>query len=130
MDFRHLGSGQCRGKDWQGVSKSWPKTKGRKTLQDCANSCAGKDGCTAFDISQPEKKKFECVLYGHDHPESASGVPGECYQVIKGSSIKKKKAKGKKAEAKKSGGATGKKTAAAGDKKKGDKEKGENPLEG
>ena len=119
MGFRHLGTGLCRGQDWQGVSSSWPKVKGRKSLQDCANSCAGKSGCTAFDVSQPEKKKFECVLYGHSHPEPASGVPGDCYQVVKGTSSKKNNKKKSSEGSKKSLG-----------KKASKKDDDDNPLEG
>ena len=43
--------------------------KGRKTLQQCAEACAGTKGCLGFDLSEPKKGTFDCHLYGH-HPVS------------------------------------------------------------
>ena len=55
----------CRGPEWTfGV---WPIVKGRKTKQQCAESCAGTKGCLGFDLSEPKKGTFDCHLYGH-HP--------------------------------------------------------------
>jgi len=77
--FVHLGHGMCRGAKW--TDRRWPVVRGLKTLQDCANSCARKTGCTAFDVSKESDGKFDCMLYGHKHPVPAPGVPGECYTL-------------------------------------------------
>ena len=77
--FTHLGHGMCRGAKW--TDKKWPVLKGMRTLQECANSCGQKKGCTAFDISKEDEKHFDCMLYGHKHPVPAPGVPGECYAL-------------------------------------------------
>ena len=57
-----IGYGLCRGPEWQ--SGKWPIVKGSISAQDCANACAAKKGCTAFDLSNKVKKKFNCHLYG------------------------------------------------------------------
>merc|ERR1712106_831308 len=77
--FKHLGHGLCRGAKW--TDKKWPVLRGMKTLQQCANSCGRKKGCTSFDISKEDGKNFDCMLYGHKHPVPAPGVPGECYSL-------------------------------------------------
>jgi len=78
--FKHLGHGMCRGAKW--TDKKWPVLRGMRTLQECANSCGRKKGCTAFDISKKDDKHFDCMLYGHKHPVPAPGVPGECYSLV------------------------------------------------
>lgn len=72
-----IGYGLCRGPKWQ--SENWPIVKGQIKAQDCANSCAAKKGCTAFDLSEKVGNKFTCFLYGHKEVEPASGVKGHCY---------------------------------------------------
>ena len=57
-----IGYGLCRGPEWQ--SGKWPIVKGSISAQDCANACAAKKGCTAFDLSNKVGKKFNCHLYG------------------------------------------------------------------
>ena len=84
-----LGAGFCRGPKW--TFQKWPIPKGRLTLQDCAEECAKKKGCTAFDISEQQKDKFHCLLYGHKAVVPATGVikfPAKCY-VLKGSPLSK-----------------------------------------
>ena len=84
-----LGSGFCRGPKW--TFQKWPLPKGRLTLQDCAEACAKKKGCTAFDLSEQQKDKFDCLLYGHKAVVPATGVskfPSKCY-VLKGSPLSK-----------------------------------------
>merc|ERR1712106_852530 len=78
--FKHLGHGMCRGAKW--TDKKWPVLRGMRTLQECANSCGRKKGCTAFDISKKDEEHFDCMLYGHKHPVPAPGVPGECYSLV------------------------------------------------
>jgi len=78
--YKHLGHGMCRGAKW--TDKKWPVLRGMKSLQECANSCGRKKGCTAFDISKQDGKNFDCMLYGHKHPVPAPGVPGECYSLV------------------------------------------------
>ena len=85
MAFELLGEGMCRGEGWQ--RGRWPIGRGEKTLQQCANACAGKAGCTAFDLSHQYGEKDhedECLLYGHKKVAPASGVPGRCYVVVDG----------------------------------------------
>jgi len=77
--FKHLGHGMCRGAKW--TDKKWPVLRGMRTLQECANSCGRKKGCTAFDISKEDAGQFDCMIYGHKHPVPAPGVPGECYAL-------------------------------------------------
>ena len=48
----------------------------------CAEHCAKKRGCRAFDLSnQQEDGRLDCALYGHAKVVPASGVPGNCYVV-------------------------------------------------
>ena len=68
----------CRGAKW--TDRKWPIMRGKKSLQDCANSCGRTRGCTAFDVSGGSEGS-DCMLYGHKHPVPAPGVPGECYTV-------------------------------------------------
>ena len=73
-----LGKGRCRGPGW--TVRMWPVLKGYKTAQDCAEACAKRKGCTAFDVSNTQADKtMDCVLYGHKRVAPASGVPGTCY---------------------------------------------------
>ena len=72
-----LGSGRCRGPNW--TSNKWPVLKGFTSPRQCAEECAKKRGCKAFDLSNPEDNSFDCVLYGHAKVVPASGVPGNCY---------------------------------------------------
>ena len=77
--YKYLGHGMCRGPNW--TNQKWPILRGRKSLQDCANSCGRTVGCTAFDVSRMEDGHFDCMIYGHKHPVPAPGVPGDCYTV-------------------------------------------------
>ncbi|TRY73635.1 hypothetical protein TCAL_03348 [Tigriopus californicus] len=77
--FRHLGKGMCRGTDW--TTKKWPKLRGRRTLQGCADACGNNGDCTAFDVSEKEGDDFNCILYGHTYVRPASGVPGNCFKL-------------------------------------------------
>ena len=83
MAFELLGVGMCRGEGWQ--RGRWPIGRGERSLQECANACAAKAGCTAFDLSHQYGEKDhedECLLYGHKKVAPASGVPGRCYVVV------------------------------------------------
>ena len=78
VHMAHLGKGMCRGNGW--TFKKWPAVKGFLSAQGCADACARKKGCTAFDLSEQQPDKtFDCTLYGHRKVEPASGVPGNCY---------------------------------------------------
>ncbi len=55
-----LGTGRCRGSGW--TVKKWPVLKGYKTAQDCAEACAKRKGCTAFDVSGAQADKTGCPL--------------------------------------------------------------------
>ena len=72
-----LGNGRCRGPVW--TNKKWPVVKGYTSPRQCAEECAKKKGCKAFDLSSPQNNSFDCVLYGHTKVVPASGVPGNCY---------------------------------------------------
>ena len=51
--------------------------------------CVTTKGCTAFHAASPKEGKqgvFECFLFGHKSVVPASGLPGNCYTVAKGSS--------------------------------------------
>jgi len=71
--FDLMGEGACRGLDWQ--DRHWPKPKGPQTVQDCANLCKKKKGCSSFDLSLPESEKglLQCHLFHHKNPIPASG---------------------------------------------------------
>ena len=75
----HLGTGMCRGPQW--ATKVWPILMGYQTLKSCADECAKRRKCMAFDISKPKNGKFDCLLYGHTGVRPASGVKGECYTL-------------------------------------------------
>ena len=78
VHMAHLGKGMCRGNGW--TFKKWPAVKGFLSAQGCADACARKKGCTAFDLSEQQPDKtFDCTLCGHKKVEPASGVPGNCY---------------------------------------------------
>lgn len=72
--------GLCRGPGW--TSGQWPLSKGHTTAQECANFCARKKGCTAFDLSEKKGKKFACFLYGHRDVEPAKALKGNCYTFM------------------------------------------------
>merc|ERR1712106_316041 len=73
-----LGKGRCRGPGW--TFKKWPVVKGLLSARQCAEACARKKGCTAFDLSDLQADKtFDCALYGHKKVAPAHGVPGNCY---------------------------------------------------
>ena len=73
-----LGKGRCRGSNW--THKKWPVLKGFTSPRQCAEACARKRGCKAFDLSNIQQdNSFDCVLYGHSKVVPASGVPGNCY---------------------------------------------------
>ena len=73
-----LGKGRCRGKGW--THKKWPILRGYTSPRQCAEACAKKKGCTAFDLSDLQSdNSFDCALYGHAKVVPASGVPGNCY---------------------------------------------------
>ena len=72
-----IGKGLCRGQSW--TSQKWPVDKGHLTAQECADSCARKKGCTAFDLSNKKGKTFACFLYGHSDVEPAKALKGNCY---------------------------------------------------
>ena len=84
-----IGKGMCRGAKWQ--SRNWPKSKGLKTINQCAAACLKKEGCRSFDMSPPDSRrsgassggKLWCNLYSNKGVKPASGVPGNCYKVQK-----------------------------------------------
>ena len=76
-----LGKGACRGIGWQ--DGQWPLAQGRKTLGDCADSCKMSAGCVAFDLSNKDGDKYDCLLLGHPGVLPASALAAKCY-VIKG----------------------------------------------
>ena len=79
----------CRGPKWQ--SRKWPKSKGLRTINQCAAACLKKEGCRAFDMSPPDSRRSDsaaseklwCNLYSNKGVKPASGVPGNCYKVQK-----------------------------------------------
>ncbi len=94
----------CRGEHWQ--KGRWPIGKGEISLQQCANACAAKAGCTAFDMSHQYGDKDhedECLLYGHKKVAPADQVPGSCYVLDEAANDKAPK-KPKSDKAKKGGG--------------------------
>ena len=63
--YKLLGKGMCRGDGWQ--TEPWPLVRGRKTQEECFESCKNRKGCTAFEIGPPRKKdRYQCLLFGHD----------------------------------------------------------------
>jgi len=83
IDIALLGKGGCRGGGWQ--ENNFPKTKGILSVEDCGRVCIKTKGCTAFHSASSEDKA-ECFLFGHKSIVPASGLPGNCYTVISGSS--------------------------------------------
>ena len=79
--FVSLGKGLCRGPNWQTMKGKWPIDKDMKTLKECYKECESTGGCTAFDIRDPEKKKYHCFLFNHKDVLPASGLPGTCYKM-------------------------------------------------
>ncbi len=75
-----IGKGMCRGHGWS--SKSWPMQLSYRIPQDCADECAKRPGCTAFDLSKKSGKKFVCNLYGHKDVEPAAAMKGTCYTYV------------------------------------------------
>ena len=57
VSFELLGEGMCRGEGWQ--RGRWPIGRGERSLQECANACAAKAGCTAFDLSHQGLNSME-----------------------------------------------------------------------
>ena len=76
-----LGKGACRGAGWQ--DGQWPLAKGRKTLGECADICKKSAGCVAFDLSNKDGEKYDCLLLGHPGVLPASGLAAKCY-IIRG----------------------------------------------
>ena len=82
-NYTKIGSGVCRGPGWQ--DNGFPKHLGRKSVQDCSSSCEKTKGCTAFELSQEDKKSFSCLLFGHKNivPASSQSLTGACYKLGK-----------------------------------------------
>ena len=60
--------------------------KGRTTTNECANICKDTKGCVAFDLSNKEGEKFDCLLLGHPNIYPASALKAECY-IVKGAKV-------------------------------------------
>ena len=74
----------CRGAEWQ--QSPWPiVVKGLKTVDECFETCKGRQGCTAFEIGPPSKKdKHTCLLMGHDNVQLADSLSLQdrtCYRI-------------------------------------------------
>ena len=83
-DIELLGEGACRGAGWQdGI---WPLDEGRRTTKECAAVCKDTKGCVAFDLSNKEGEKYDCLLLGHPNIFPASALKAECYR-IKGAEV-------------------------------------------
>ena len=76
-----MGAGRCRGPGWQ--NNGFPKDLGKKSVQECSQLCQKTKGCTAFDLSNEENKKFDCFLFGHKDivPASSQSMAGACYAI-------------------------------------------------
>jgi len=84
IDIALLGKGGCRGSGWQ--ENNWPKSKGLLSVEDCGRVCTQIKGCTAFHSAGSKDATAECFLFGHKSIVPASGLPGNCYTVISGTS--------------------------------------------
>lgn len=82
-----VGLGRCRGQGWQ--NDGFPKDLGKKSVQDCSITCQKTKGCTAFDLSNEEDKKFDCFLFGHKDvvPASSQSMSGACYTIGKTTAV-------------------------------------------
>ena len=80
-----MGLGRCRGQGWQ--TDGFPKDLGKKSVQDCSGACQKTKGCTAFDLSNEDGKKFDCFLFGHKDvvPAHSMSMSGACYTIGKSS---------------------------------------------
>ena len=74
--FKHLGRGRCRGEHWARGIK-WPKYRGEQTVQNCANYCGRKKGCTAFDLSGMEIVTSTGVSFLIDAAKRTRGLGGD-----------------------------------------------------
>ena len=81
--YSKVGSGRCRGQGWQ--DNGFPKDVGQKTVQECSATCQKTKGCTSFDLSNADKNKFNCLLFGHKDivPASSQSMIGACYKLGK-----------------------------------------------
>lgn len=52
-------------------------------MKDCAESCKKTKGCVAFDLSNKEGDKYDCLLLGHKDVLPASGLAAKCF-IIRG----------------------------------------------
>ena len=75
-----IGPGMCRGKGWQ--DGKWPLDLNYQTAQDCADACAKKKGCTAFDLSAKKGKTYDCHLYRHKDVDPAKALKGQCFTYV------------------------------------------------
>ena len=82
--FYSLGSGLCRGDEWQ--DGDWPHDGGFLTVEECGDLCEDEFGCQGFDVSQfdARAKKFRCWMHGHKKIEVASSLDGTCYKMTHG----------------------------------------------
>ena len=60
--------------------------QGRRTTKECAAACKDTKGCVAFDLSNKEGEKYDCLLLGHPNIFPASALKAECYR-IKGAQV-------------------------------------------
>jgi len=63
--MRKFGDGCCRHAGWQKAAKS----KGRRTIADCLNTCTTNPNCWAVDYKNPIRDKYQCTIYtGKEEP--------------------------------------------------------------
>ena len=60
--------------------------EGRRTTKECAAACKDTKGCVAFDLSNKEGEKYDCLLLRHPNIFPASALKAECYR-IKGAQV-------------------------------------------